>query len=151
MAGANGTLNGAAKMNGTNGSLNGSLNGAAKMNGSNDMLNGAAKINGTNGTLNGAAKLNGTDGTLNGAAKMNGTNGTLNGAINGVASSVQKTTDRTKWRLHNDRGCHIWRYLDSEEEARKWPQSTADKWYMGLDTVCRVSLAMAYEVLLQNP
>lgn len=78
----------------------------------------------------------GTNGTVNGAAKMNGGNGTLKGALNGT-SVGRKCTDRTRWRLHNDRGCHIWRYLDSEEEAKKWPQSTADKWYLGLDTVGR--------------
>lgn len=90
--------------------------------------------------------MNGTNGAVNGSAKMNGANGTLNGASNGTGVA-RKSTDRTRWRLHNDRGCHIWRYLE-EEEAKKWPQSTADKWYLGLDTVGRVPLVSAHEVML---
>jgi lanosterol synthase len=43
------------------------------------------------------------------------------------------TTDRTRWRLKDDRGCQTWHYLESDEEA--WPQSTADKYFLGLDTV----------------
>jgi lanosterol synthase len=63
------------------------------------------------------------------------TNGTIkmNGAAKGGVK--ENKTDHTRWRLQNDRGCHIWHYLGSEEEAKKWPQSTAEKWYLGMDTV----------------
>jgi lanosterol synthase len=44
-------------------------------------------------------------------------------------------TDLTRWRLLDDRGRQTWHYLNSDEEVKKWPQSTADKWYLGLDTV----------------
>lgn len=67
----------------------------------------------------------------NGAVKRNGAlkaNGTSN-------PGLRETTDRSRWRLHNDRGLHIWKYLESDEECEKWPQSYADKWYLGLDTV----------------
>jgi lanosterol synthase len=48
---------------------------------------------------------------------------------------LKETTDRSRWRLHNDRGCHIWHYLESDEECEKWKQTCADKWYLGIDTV----------------
>lgn len=70
----------------------------------------------------------------NGALKR-GVKGTLNGAAKGVGAKQEKT-DYTRWRLANDRGCHIWHYLESDEEVEKWPQSIADKWYLGLETVC---------------
>ena len=44
-------------------------------------------------------------------------------------------TDPTRWRLLNENGRHTWHYLKTEAEAKEWPQSTADKWYLGLDTV----------------
>ena len=48
-------------------------------------------------------------------------------------------TDYTRWRLRDDRGVQTWHYLESEEEVKAWPQSTADKWYLGLDTVSYAS------------
>jgi lanosterol synthase len=43
-------------------------------------------------------------------------------------------TDISRWRLKDDESRHTWHYL-SEEEAKEWPQSIADKWYLGLDLV----------------
>lgn len=46
-------------------------------------------------------------------------------------------TDYSLWRLEaDDGGRHVWRYL-SEEEASKWPQSTVEKYWLGLPTVSR--------------
>ncbi|KAF3941061.1 hypothetical protein ABW19_dt0204546 [Dactylella cylindrospora] len=42
-------------------------------------------------------------------------------------------TDYSRWRLKDDHGRQTWHYL-SEEEAKKWKQSTADKYFLGLDT-----------------
>jgi lanosterol synthase len=44
-------------------------------------------------------------------------------------------TDMGRWRMLDERGRQTWHYLEDDEEAKKWPQSTADKWYLGLQTV----------------
>ena len=52
-------------------------------------------------------------------------------------SKIRKLGDKTdisRWRLKDDESRHTWHYL-TEEEAKEWPQSTADKWYLGLDLV----------------
>ena len=83
------------------------------------------------------------------------TNGSSNGATNGVtkrgvndhaqlpigvksgADGDQKT-DYTRWRLRDDRGCQTWHYLQSEEEVKEWPQSAADRYFLGMETVRRM-------------
>ncbi|KAI1340757.1 terpenoid cyclases/protein prenyltransferase alpha-alpha toroid [Xylariaceae sp. FL0016] len=47
---------------------------------------------------------------------------------------IQDATDRTRWRMLDKNGRFTWHYLEDDAAARKWPQSTADKWYLGLDT-----------------
>ncbi|KAK6354590.1 Lanosterol synthase (Oxidosqualene--lanosterol cyclase) [Orbilia brochopaga] len=42
-------------------------------------------------------------------------------------------TDYSRWRLKDDHGRQTWHYL-SEAEAKEWKQSTADKYFLGLDT-----------------
>ena len=44
-------------------------------------------------------------------------------------------TDYARWRLLDDRGRQTWHYLESDEESEKWPQSVADKYFLGLPTV----------------
>lgn len=44
-------------------------------------------------------------------------------------------TDYSRWRLLDDRGRQTWHYLESDEEAAKWSQSVADKYFLGLPTV----------------
>jgi lanosterol synthase len=46
-----------------------------------------------------------------------------------------KKTDYSRWRLLDERGRQTWHYLRTDEEAEKWPQSVADKYYLGLPTV----------------
>jgi lanosterol synthase len=46
-----------------------------------------------------------------------------------------ETTDRSRWRMSDDKGRHIWHYLESDEQLKAWPQSKAEKYYMGLETV----------------
>ena len=43
----------------------------------------------------------------------------------------------------DDEGRHTWHYLETKEQAKKWPQSIADKWYLGLETVCADGLKHA--------
>lgn len=48
-----------------------------------------------------------------------------------LAKSLPKT-DYSLWRLKvSDGGRHVWHYLTSEQ-ALKWPQSTEDKYWLGL-------------------
>lgn len=86
------------------------------------------------------------------AAKSNGhTNGY--GAVNGNGHTkaegeeaveitkvrkpmLSERTDYSRWRLLNERGRHTWHYLEDEEDAQDWPQTTADKYFLGLPTVC---------------
>lgn len=53
-----------------------------------------------------------------------------------IASSDEgKQTDIYRWRLLDDRGCQTWHYLESDEEVKAWPQSIADKYFLGLPLV----------------
>lgn len=45
-------------------------------------------------------------------------------------------TDYSRWRLLDDRGRQTWEYLETDKAVREWPQSTADKYFLGLPTVC---------------
>ncbi|KAF1346147.1 squalene/oxidosqualene cyclase [Delphinella strobiligena] len=42
-------------------------------------------------------------------------------------------TDYSRWRLRDIRGAQTWHYL-SEEQAKEWPQTIADKYHVGLPT-----------------
>lgn len=44
-------------------------------------------------------------------------------------------TDYSRWRLLDDDGRQTWHYLESDEENAKWPQTVADKYFLGLPTV----------------
>lgn len=46
-------------------------------------------------------------------------------------------TDYSRWRLVDEEGRQTWRYLESDAENKEWPQSIADKYHLGLPTVCR--------------
>ncbi|KAL4788443.1 terpenoid cyclases/protein prenyltransferase alpha-alpha toroid [Aspergillus varians] len=43
-------------------------------------------------------------------------------------------TDYSKWRLLDDDGRQTWHYLESDKENEAWPQSVADKYFLGLPT-----------------
>ncbi|KAI1813778.1 oxidosqualene:lanosterol cyclase [Poronia punctata] len=47
---------------------------------------------------------------------------------------IAENIDRTRWRLLDENGRFTWHYLEDDEAVQKWPQSMADKWYLGLDT-----------------
>lgn len=78
-----------------------------------------------------------------GAANGNGTKSSQNGSIksNGHTTAVKKPTlsertDYTRWRLLDERGRQTWHYLEDDEDIKEWPQSTADKYFLGLPLVC---------------
>lgn len=47
-------------------------------------------------------------------------------------------TDYSRWRLVDRQGRQSWRYLESDEENEKWPQTVYEKHFLGLDTVSRM-------------
>jgi lanosterol synthase len=55
----------------------------------------------------------------------------------GVVQSEEgrEKTDYSRWRLKDDRGCQTWHYLETDEDMKAWPQSTADKYFLDLETV----------------
>lgn len=76
------------------------------------------------------------NGTTNGATKRGPTQKTLNGPVGTYKSETgEEKTDYTRWRLKNDRGCQTWHYLETDEELKAWPQTAADKHFLGLETV----------------
>jgi lanosterol synthase len=76
------------------------------------------------------------NGTTHGVTKRDASQKILNDGV-GVQKNREKheKTDYTRWRLKDDRGCQTWHYLTSDEEIKAWPQSTADKYFLGLNTV----------------
>ncbi|KAH7368715.1 oxidosqualene:lanosterol cyclase [Plectosphaerella cucumerina] len=46
---------------------------------------------------------------------------------------ILEKTDKARWRLNDDDGRHTWVYLqDDAAAAEKWPQTYADKYFLGL-------------------
>ncbi|KAL8704534.1 MAG: hypothetical protein Q9201_002308 [Fulgogasparrea decipioides] len=43
-------------------------------------------------------------------------------------------TDIQRWRLLDERGRQTWHYLKFDDEIKSWPQSIADKYFLGLPT-----------------
>lgn len=74
-----------------------------------------------------------SNGKANGASKRGASTRTVVGTTRTKEGDLK--TDYTRWRLDNDRGCHIWQYIESDEELEKRPQHTAEKYFLGLDTV----------------
>ncbi|EME43523.1 hypothetical protein DOTSEDRAFT_54312 [Dothistroma septosporum NZE10] len=63
--------------------------------------------------------------------------GHVKGHANGNGKAQDSTilgTDLTRWRMRDVRGRHTWHYLQTDEELKAWPMTTADKWYLGLNT-----------------
>jgi lanosterol synthase len=70
-------------------------------------------------------------------AESDGTNG-AHDLEKGAAPKRQKLgkrTDYTRWRLKDNNSDHTWIYLEDDETSKAWPQTTAEKWYLGLDVV----------------
>jgi lanosterol synthase len=48
---------------------------------------------------------------------------------------LSERTDYTRWRMLDEKGRHTWHYLEDDEDAKEWPQSIADKYFLNLPTV----------------
>lgn len=81
---------------------------------------------------------NGHANTANGHVKTpNGHVKTPNGHAktpNGKLPKPEKT-DYLRWRLLDESGRQTWHYLTKDSDVKKWPQSIADKYHLGLPTV----------------
>lgn len=49
---------------------------------------------------------------------------------------LSERTDHARWRLLDEKGRQTWHYLEDDEEVKEWPQSRADKYFLGLPLVC---------------
>lgn len=68
---------------------------------------------------------------------LNGTPLTVSEKLpNGFSDiTTESATDLTRWRLLNERGRQTWHYLTTDEQIQAWPQSIADKQFLGLQLV----------------
>jgi lanosterol synthase len=55
-------------------------------------------------------------------------------------AKLPNRTDYSRWRLLDEKGRQTWHYLEDDEEVKNWPQSIADKYFLGLPTVgsCKI-------------
>lgn len=68
-------------------------------------------------------------------ASKNRADGSQPADISAKRALLPETTDRQRWRLRDDAGCQTWHYLEDDDEAKEWPQSLADKYFLGLPMV----------------
>ncbi len=61
---------------------------------------------------------------------------------------LDEKTDLTRWRMLDEEGRHTWKYLEDDEAVKEWPQSYADKWYLGLDTVRSILLILLFHYIM---
>ena len=52
---------------------------------------------------------------------------------------IEAKTDPTRWRMKDDDSRHTWHYLTTKKAAQEWPQSYAEKYYLGLPLVRAVA------------
>lgn len=52
---------------------------------------------------------------------------------------LEDRTDYSRWRMRDDHGRHTWQYLEDEDAAKDWPQTYADKYFLGLPLVSAFS------------
>jgi lanosterol synthase len=50
-------------------------------------------------------------------------------------AKIEAKTDPTRWRMKDDDSRHTWHYLTTKKAAQEWPQSYAEKYYLGLHLV----------------
>jgi lanosterol synthase len=83
-----------------------------------------------NAKVNGNGKVN-----VNATATATASNHTKSSATSTRKAKLSDRTDYMRWRMLDERGRQTWHYLEDDEAANEWPQSTADKYYLGLPTV----------------
>ncbi|KAJ7050525.1 terpenoid cyclases/protein prenyltransferase alpha-alpha toroid [Mycena amicta] len=50
------------------------------------------------------------------------------------ASAEESFTDYSRWRLRvSDSGRHTWHYLQTQDESTRWPQTSVDRFWLGLE------------------
>lgn len=54
---------------------------------------------------------------------------------NGSVKGSPTRTDYNKWRCLEENGRTTWHYLTTDEDVEEWPQTTADKYFLGIPTV----------------
>lgn len=62
----------------------------------------------------------------------------VHGAINDHGAKrprIEDRTDYSRWRMRDDESRHTWHYLESDEAMKAWPQTVADKYFLGLPLV----------------
>ena len=59
----------------------------------------------------------------------------LNGTVAVTVDEIDRSTDFRRWRLLDERGRQTWHYLETDDEIERWPQSIADKHFLGLPLV----------------
>jgi len=62
----------------------------------------------------------------------------VNGPVNDHGAKrlrIEDRTDYTRWRMRDDDSRHTWHYLEDDEAAKEWPQTHADKYFLGLPLV----------------
>lgn len=64
---------------------------------------------------------------------------------NGITVMPNEATDIQRWRLLDEQGRQTWHYLETDEEAKAWPQSIADRYHLGLPLVGSVPNSRASE------
>ena len=69
-------------------------------------------------------------------------NGSANGSIKHEDVNDLKT-DHTRWRMKNVDGRQTWHYHESDEQFKAWPMTSADKYYLGQDTVRQQAILFA--------
>lgn len=69
------------------------------------------------------------------SSKQRKSNVKLTNEPSSTIAKHQEQIDILRWRCLDEKGRLTWRYLEDDAEAEDWPQSYADKWYLGLDLV----------------
>ena len=62
-----------------------------------------------------------------------------------ASTNEQLTTDIHRWRLRDEAGRQTWHYLETDEKVKAWPQSAADKYFLGLPLVSIVLPPCSHE------
>ncbi len=57
--------------------------------------------------------------------------GDLDHATKRLRPELVDRTDYSRWRMRDDHGRHTWQYLEDDEAAKEWPQTYADKYFLG--------------------
>ncbi|KAK3942483.1 putative lanosterol synthase [Diplogelasinospora grovesii] len=80
-------------------------------------------------------KVNGAAPVQEDICEKGSTKKRTNADLNGHAAKrprIEDKTDYSRWRMRDDESRHTWHYLEDDEAAKDWPQTYADKYFLGL-------------------